>query len=137
VVAGNETFVAPTATLQYSQGAKERGPVTKETQMELRAFPRIPVDLPVFFATPESEGIGVKKGSMFNLSAGGCAVTSVTTVEVGTDIALFIQVPHEDTTIKVDQAAVRWSLFGEFGLEFLRLRPEEQERLHLLLTTVQ
>ena len=105
--------------------------------MELRAHPRIPVDLPVFFATPDSEGTGVKKGSMFNLSVGGCAVESVTTVETGTDIALFIQVPHQDTTIKVDQSAVRWVRFGEFGLEFLRLRPEERERLHLLLTTVQ
>lgn len=105
--------------------------------MELRAHPRIPVDLPVFFATPDSAGIGVKKGSMYNLSLGGCAVTSVTTVEMGTDITLFIQVPDEVMTIKVDQAAVRWAQLGEFGLEFLRLRHEEQQRLHLLLTTVQ
>ncbi|HKW85582.1 MAG TPA: PilZ domain-containing protein [Nitrospiraceae bacterium] len=105
--------------------------------MELRAHPRIPVDLPVFFATPDSAGIGVKKGSMYNLSLRGCAVTSVATVEVGTDIALFIQVPDEVITIKVDQATVRWAHLGEFGMEFLRLRDEEQQRLHLLLTTVQ
>jgi len=83
--------------------------------MELRAYPRIPVDLPVFFATPDSEGIGIKKGSMFNLSAGGCAVTSVTTVEVGTDIALFIQVPHEDTTIKVTRPPFAGLCLGSLG----------------------
>ena len=104
--------------------------------MELRAHPRIPVDLPVFFATPDSAGIGVKKGSMYNLSLRGCAVTSVATVEAGTDIALFIQVPDEVITIKVDQATIRWAQLGEFGMEFLRLRDEEQQRLHLLLATV-
>jgi predicted lysophospholipase L1 biosynthesis ABC-type transport system permease subunit len=56
-------------------------------------------------------------------------------VEVGADLALFIQVPQQANTIKVDQATVRWVTDGEFGLTFQNQRPEEQERLRLWLAT--
>jgi hypothetical protein len=91
------------------------------------------VDLPVLFATPDSQGIGLKPGSLYNLSIGGCAVESLTPVTVGDGLALFIRLPDERSAIKVDHALVRWAARGEFGVQFQSLRPEEQERLHFFL----
>ena len=100
---------------------------------ELRAHPRHMVDLPVLFVTPDSQGVGLKQGSLYNLSIGGCAVESPTPVTVGEGLALFIYLPDDRSAIKIDRALVRWASRGEFGVQFQSLRPEEQERLHLFL----
>ena len=103
---------------------------------EQRQHPRFWVDLPVLFVTPESQGVGLKPGSMFNLSRGGCAVASVTTIPVGSNLILFVQTAQGKLLLKVDQANVRWTTIGEFGLQFEHLRPDEQERLqHFLANT--
>ncbi len=39
--------------------------------------------------------------------------------------------------MKVDLAAVRWSEGREFGLEFLRMQPEEQQRLRRFVSTLE
>lgn len=101
---------------------------------EQREHPRFWVDLPVLFATPESQGVGLKPGSMFNLSQGGCAVASLATVPVGSVLTLFVQSAQGKLLLKVDQANVRWTTVGEFGLQFKQLRPDDQERLQLFLT---
>lgn len=104
---------------------------------EQRAHPRYWVELPVLFATAESRGVGLKSGSLFNLSQGGCAVASLTAVPVGSVVTLFVQTLHGKVMLKVDQADVRWSSSGEFGLRFQQVRPEEQSRLQLFLSTHQ
>lgn len=100
---------------------------------DLRAHPRHMVDLPVLFATPDSQGVGLKQGSLYNLSVDGCAVESPTPVAVGDGLALFIRPPEDRNASKVDRALVRWASRGEFGVQFQSLRPEERERLHLFL----
>jgi hypothetical protein len=97
--------------------------------MDRREHPRTPVDLTVLFVTPDMEGIGLKKGSIRNLSSTGCAVQSASQLQVGAECSLFIQVPQQVHTIKVDQARVQWVLNEEFGLIFRSQRPEEMERL--------
>ncbi|WP_447974448.1 PilZ domain-containing protein [Nitrospira sp. Kam-Ns4a] len=101
--------------------------------MDRRETPRTAVELTVLFATPEGRGIGLKTGKLFNLSVSGCAMSSATPLGLGTDLALFIKLPNEVNTIKVDHAAVRWVREGDtglaFGLEFVRHRHEERQRL--------
>lgn len=102
-----------------------------------RLHPRYGVDLPVLFVTPDSRGIGLKTGSLVNLSQGGCAVASLITVPIGSTLTLFVQTTQGKLLLKVDQADVRWVAVGEFGVQFKQLRPEEHERLHLFLNSHQ
>ena len=49
--------------------------------IECRQYPRVPVDLQVYFSTTGNTSI--REGTMFDLSAGGCAVTSMTSMQAG------------------------------------------------------
>ena len=68
---------------------------------------------------------------------GVCKVESEASVYIGMYLALQICLPGQEATLKVDQAAVRWAIERAFGLEFLRMRPQERERLHQFLETVE
>jgi c-di-GMP-binding flagellar brake protein YcgR len=99
--------------------------------IECREYPRIPVELPVLFST-----IGEKEfraGTMFDISAGGCAVTSMMTVKPGTGVTLLIRATELGSPITVHSAQVRWASHGEFGVEFLNLTDLDRSRLGRLL----
>lgn len=68
------------------------------------------------------------------ISLKGCRVASATSVQPGTELELRIAVPGEVPALKVELAVVRWAREREFGLSFVALRPEEQERLARLLS---
>lgn len=99
--------------------------------MELRQHPRIPVDFRVSFVPQDFAG--VKVGTMYDLSLGGCAVESTTTVQPGTDLRLSIYAPGRPFPILIESAAVRWAQLGEFGVEFQEIPEQEKERLQGLL----
>ena len=94
--------------------------------MELRAKPRVHVEFPLTFSGDEVLG----RGTVINLSAGGCGIESDENVQKGTFLGLRVLLPgHEPTVLHVDVAAVRWSQGKRFGVEFLRIRSEEQQRI--------
>jgi c-di-GMP-binding flagellar brake protein YcgR len=99
--------------------------------IECREYPRIPVDLQVYFSTTGNTEI--REGTMFDISAGGCAVTSAVPVHPGTGVRLLIRATDLGTPITVQSAAVRWARHGEFGVEFLCLTELDRSRLHRLL----
>jgi hypothetical protein len=93
--------------------------------MEGRKHTRFAVQLPVSFSGDQlSHG-----GTILNLSAEGCAITS----EIGAGAAVYLQLTMElrerEEPVQVDLAAVRWSSATRFGVEFIKIRPEEGERL--------
>jgi c-di-GMP-binding flagellar brake protein YcgR len=91
--------------------------------IECREYPRIPVDMQVFFSSTNKTNIC--EGTMFDLSARGCAVTSMSSILIrATDLG---------SPITIESAAVRWSGSGEFGVEFLGLSEIDQRRLQRLL----
>ncbi len=98
--------------------------------MELRDNERIPVDFPVLFADAES---GIKNGTVYNLSLGGCAVSTMAMVEPGTNLTLSIRTSNQSLPITVERAAVRWTALGEFGLEFIHLGIDGKERIRRIL----
>jgi len=100
--------------------------------MEKRKDPRFPVEWPLSFShSPISfRGIQINgSGKADNISAGGCKVESDTTVDTGTFLEMRIQILDEGSPVEIDLAVVRWSRNEAFGLEFINMRPEEQERL--------
>lgn len=99
--------------------------------IECREHPRIPVDLHVYFSTEGNTEI--REGTMFDISAGGCAVTSAVPVDPGTGVRLLIRATDLGTPITVQSAAVRWARYGEFGVEFLSLTDLDRSRLHRFL----
>ncbi len=67
--------------------------------------------------------------TLSDLAVRGCRVESNASVYIGMYLALQICLPDQEATLKVNQAAVRWARKEEFGLEFISMRPEEEERL--------
>jgi hypothetical protein len=93
--------------------------------MELRKYPRFAVQLPVSFSGDHFTGEGI----VFNLSKEGCALGSEISVPKGAYMSLSIHLSDEGLPVEVELAAVRWRTDQKFGVEFIRLKPEAQERL--------
>ena len=93
--------------------------------MEGRKHIRFAVQLPVSFNGDQlSDG-----GTILNLSAEGCAITSESVASAKAYLQLTIQLREQEEPLQVDLAAVRWSSATRFGVEFIKIRPEEGERL--------
>ncbi len=99
--------------------------------IECREDPRIPVEIPISFSMIGHSA--TREGTMFDISAGGCAVTSAASVPPGTGVKLLIRSVDLAAPITVQSAAVRWARHGEFGVEFLDLAELERSRLRRLL----
>ncbi len=102
-----------------------------EVSDEKRKRPRLNVQLPISFSGVDLVGEGI----VSSLSKEGCAVDSGTPLPVGVSLTLRILIPDHYSPMSVDLASVRWALNGRFGLEFIRVRPEEQVRLGRLVKT--
>jgi hypothetical protein len=98
--------------------------------MELRHKNRVPVDFQVLYTIQDQD---VQKGTMYDLSPGGCAVATVGNVQSGTQLALTILSPDQPIPITVEAASVRWTVLGEFGVEFVGLSEVDRARLEALL----
>ena len=95
--------------------------------MEARKHARFAVQLPVSFNGDRISGQG--EGTILNLSADGCAITSATVAATAAYLQLTMQLREREEPVQVDLAAVRWSAAARFGVEFIKVRPEEVERL--------
>ena len=93
--------------------------------MKGRKHIRFAVQLPVSFRGDQLSHVG----TILNLSAEGCAITSETVVGVAVYLQLSMQLREREEPVQVDLAAVRWSSATRFGVEFIKIHPEEGERL--------
>jgi len=101
--------------------------------MEQRKALRFAVGIPISFSSDEVAGGGL----VSSLSRIGCTVVSDENVQPGTYLVLRLHLPEEYSPLKVDLAVVHWATAWEFGAEFIRLRREERERLHRLVTSLE
>ena len=97
--------------------------------MELRKYPRFRVQFRSTFSGHQVDG----EGKAIDLSRGGCKIESDLCVQAGTPLELRLYVPDLDWPMRVEQAAVKWARGQQFGLEFLRLLPKEEETLGRLI----
>jgi len=97
--------------------------------MEGRRDRRLFVQCPVSFEGNQ----GVSEGTLINLSAGGGAIESEIPVQFGTVLTLRVHLPSLDQPIQVDQAEVTWRAGDDFGVKFLKLGPQERERLNQVI----
>lgn len=93
--------------------------------MEGRKHVRFAVQLPVSFRGDQLP----HGGTILNVSAEGCSITSETVAGVAAYLQLTMQLREREEPVEVDLAAVRWSSPTRFGVEFIKIRLEEEERL--------
>ena len=93
--------------------------------MEGRKHSRFAVQLPLSFRGDQLS----HEGTILNVSAEGCAITSETVADVAVYLQLTMQLLEQEEPVQIDLAAVRWSSATRFGVEFIKIRPEEGERL--------
>jgi PilZ domain len=93
--------------------------------MEGRKHTRFAVQLPVSFSGDQLSD----RGTILNVSAEGCAITSDRVAATGTYLQLTMQLREREDPVQVDLAAVRWVSTTRFGVEFIKMRPEEGDRL--------
>ncbi len=102
--------------------------------MEQRTLPRYRFRCEIWFPV-KLESVA---GTVTDLSMGGCKVGSPTPVDTGTHLELRIHfTPESKFPMKVYLAKVRWVMERAFGLEFVRMQPEEQDRLRRLVSTLE
>jgi hypothetical protein len=93
--------------------------------MEGRKHTRFAVQLPVSFKGGEFS----HRGTILNLSGEGCAITSDTIADKAIYLQLAIQLRDQETPVQVDLAADRWVSSTRFGVEFIKMSSQEEERL--------
>jgi hypothetical protein len=87
---------------------------------ELRKVQRFAVQLPCKLCTNEV----TSDGTVLNLSAQGCAITTEHLPSVSTYIALDIELVNGEGPTTIELAGVRWVSGHQCGLEFIRVRPD-------------
>jgi hypothetical protein len=101
--------------------------------MDKRRYPRYAVEYPGSFL---GNGISVE-GMILNLSTAGCRGSNGGSMRKDALLRVVIDVPHYLAPIQVDRAIVRWSSANAFGLEFVGLSFDEQQRLQGLVLAIQ
>ena len=98
--------------------------------MDLRRHQRFPVHFHSVLSGPK---LSESTGTVVNLSEGGCRVETDSQVYTGIQLALRLHVPGEESPIRIDQAAVRWTRGHELGVGFITVTSPHKERLGQLL----
>lgn len=76
------------------------------------------------------------QGVILDLSSEGCRARSAGTFQKGDFFGVLIDVPRYENPLHVILAAVRWSNNHEFGMEFIQMDPDDQQRLRQLITQI-
>ncbi len=98
-----------------------------EEAKELRKSRRIVIGCRLaFFGEDDLEG----EGELLDLSFTGCMAKSESRLHPGLQmkVSLFLSDGH-DWPVRIDDAIVRWARGGEFGVEFLAIRPPQLQRI--------
>ncbi|WP_447976636.1 PilZ domain-containing protein [Candidatus Nitrospira bockiana] len=95
---------------------------------ERRRHTRFPLHASVSFI---GAGI-VGTGTMYNVSRGGCAVTTYSPIIKTATLRLLLYVAEEEPLV-VEEGSVRWTDGYKFGLEFIMMRVGDHTRLQRYL----
>jgi hypothetical protein len=102
--------------------------------MEYRQNKRFPVRFRSSFTSLNIVG---GDGFLVDLSLRGCRIESATEVRPGTSLELRVQASEDEPPLNIQEAVVRWSRAQQFGLEFVKLVPDEWARLQHTVTQLE
>jgi PilZ domain len=88
------------------------------------------------FRSTISGGQGEGQGRTLDLSAGGCMIETDLPVVVGALFECRIYVPGLDWPLRIDEAHVRWVKTNTFGIQFMKIHPDEEAKLKQVIVTL-
>ncbi|HSF67022.1 MAG TPA: PilZ domain-containing protein [Nitrospiraceae bacterium] len=100
--------------------------------MEKRRQPRFTSQFRSTISGGQREG----QGRTRDLSAGGCMIETDFPVAVGTSFECRIFVPGLDWPLRIDEAQVRWVKSNTFGIQFMKIQPEEEAKLKRVIVNL-
>ena len=112
----------------------ERG--QREAVYLTRRLETAPRDVAGFY-TAAVRNVTDIQGRTLDLSMSGCKIESGAAVTRGLAFECRLHVPGLDWPLRIDEAVVRWVAGDTFGLEFTRLRPEEQAKLKTVIQNLE
>ncbi len=95
----------------------------------VRTYYRFPLNYPVIFGGAPFVGEGV----LTNLSLKGCSVTCDREVLCGSQVRVSMLVHHQPPALPVELGTIKWVRGNQFGVEFVRVPLEAQQRLNRTL----
>lgn len=99
--------------------------------MEQRQHDRYKVEFPVAFT-----GDHAGTGTVYNLGISGCKIISESAASTGDILNIRLGLPSITPPVVVHAATVRWTMEGEFGVEFLGMQESERDRLSRFIDTL-
>jgi hypothetical protein len=94
-----------------------------------RQCARHQIELPVSFSGDALAAQGV----VTDISFGGCKVETPAVALPGDFLEILIDVPGRNEPLEIELAVVRWSIGLAFGVEFIRMKPNQQVLLQGML----
>jgi PilZ domain-containing protein len=101
--------------------------------MERRKHTRYRVEYAGLFSGEKISAPGV----ILDLSTAGCRARSATGFHNGEFLVVLINVPRHEHPLHVPRAVVRWWYGLEFGMEFIQMEPDDQQRLRELIRPIE
>ncbi len=100
--------------------------------MDKRRHPRYAVEYAGSFL-----GNGINsQGMILNLSTSGCRGSCEGVIRRDALLRVVIDIPRLLSPIQIDRAIIRWSSGNEFGLEFVGISFDDQQRLQGLILAI-
>lgn len=76
------------------------------------------------------------QGRTLDLSSGGCKIETDLPVVVRASLECRIYVPGLDWPLRIDEAQVRWVKANTFGIQFMKIQPDEEVKLKQVIATL-
>jgi hypothetical protein len=115
-------------------GSQPTGETVPPGLCDRRATPRYRVQFRTIVSSTGTVREGM--GTVLDLSLGGCRVEAPFTAQPSQLMELRIYDPDLNWPLMVNGAVVQWVQGSTFGLRFLQLRKDEEDRLAQVLATV-
>jgi c-di-GMP-binding flagellar brake protein YcgR len=106
--------------------------IKEESPSEKRQQPRFTSQFRSTISGGQREG----QGRTRDLSAGGCMIETDFPVVVGSSFECRIYVPGLDWPLRIDEAQVRWVKANTFGIQFMKMKPDEEEKLKQVIASL-
>ncbi len=97
---------------------------------QVRPYHRLPAHCSLYVQTKH----GQAKGTLWNLSLGGCRISTTVPLPVGSPVALIILFPEPVGPVLIKTASVCWTRSDDYGLRLVTLHPLEAARLKRYVT---
>jgi hypothetical protein len=101
--------------------------------MERRRMPRCALRVDSWVSMEKGRQYG---GLVTDLSRSGCRVHSFIPLIDGMPLQLQLRLPGDVAPLRIGRAVVRWTHKAFFGVEFLAIDPNEEQRLHRVMANL-